>query len=118
MESNYIFTTKSDGFAVSGSDGGQYAGFTYTWTVNEWVNVVMTQNSTGVEAFVNGISLGTDAGAKFVNQNAQYIGYDGTALSNGYLSELYFVDGHSNNSFNSVCSQTHDDNWQLDSLVA
>jgi len=90
---NYIFNTRTDGFSINGTGGGYV--FNYSWQLNQWVHIVIRQNSTEVEGYVNGVSVGSNAGAKFLNEEVQFIGYDVKAQSDGYLSDVYFVDGES-----------------------
>ena len=89
---NYIFNSRTDGFSINGSGGGYV--FNYTWKINEWVHIVIRQNSAEVQGYVNGVSVGSSSGAKFLNEEVKFIGYDTAAKSNGYLSDVYFVDGY------------------------
>jgi hypothetical protein len=91
--SNYIGIVPS-GFIYS---NGTFSQFTYTPTLNKWTNYVVTKSSDKVEVFVDGISLGSSANtANFPNDlNWKIGGKDsgGNGDFNGYMSDVYFVDG-------------------------
>ena len=73
------------------SAGGTSAAATYSLQLNEWQNVVMSNDTTTTTFYVNGVSVGTAASPAMAGADLN-ISFSSSGL-NGYLSEVYFVDG-------------------------
>ena len=72
--------------------GGSGIDFSYSWVVNKWQHVVIAQSDSEVSAYVDGALINSVArvGTPF---EFSYIGRDDATYGNGYLSDVYFVDG-------------------------
>jgi len=75
-----------------------YVGVSYTPTSNTWTHYVLKCEGGTIEVYVNGVSVGTAAFANSYFTAATNItvggnGYNLGNLSDGYLSDVYFVHG-------------------------